>query len=180
MTTTTSDRADEKPARFDLRDAVLDVLDNSSLADPGEIAEKVLHAIPTENLRAALAETLRAYVREVIRQQRNELPGGHQSNDAQADDVVGATRPARSWKRDGVREGWRKHLRDRYHVGARWVVLADMTPADLRVAAAERAAIAEANRVKAEQLTGWAVLVEKHRVARFADLPEPVLERALS
>lgn len=156
---------------FKLRHLVRDVLRTSTLADPGDIAEEVLRRIPTRQVRVALAQALRLYVRQVNSEERISHRG-EPATEAQA--------PNRSAKVSGIRDGWQKRLRDRVHVGkGEWKFLAACTYDDLLAAAAERRELAERNQAWARQYDTWARLLTEHDVKTFGDLPTEAQMSAL-
>lgn len=177
-----------------LREQILAVLRETSITDPGEIASKISEQIPDDLLRDALAVTLRAYVREVIRSERGTAPepptepaGGGQgtaethSRFASSGTNSAPSRPAaRSWKGEAIR-AWKQRLNERYHVGrGEWKLLSDMSAVDLLAAATERWDHADRERAVGDRLSRWADLVQEHGVSAFGDLPEDVLEGELA
>lgn len=153
---------------FVLRHIVRDVLRNSTLADPGDIAAEVLRRIPARSTRDALEQTLRLYVRQVISEVRIS------SRPAPATAANG------SWKVAAIRDGWQRRLRDPVHVGAQeWKLLADCSYEDLLAAAAERRQLAERNQAWARTYDAWAGLLVEHDVKRFGDLPADAQMQAL-
>ena len=183
MTTKTSQRTTRGPSpipqtsvgdSFNLRDLVRDVAASSPATDPGTLANEIARRIPAEHREAALQAMLRGYVREFLTQDRMthaEPPGRPaQSNSA------------RSWKRDGIREGWRKMLRDRLHVApdpSAWKFLGDCTFDDLSFAALERRTAAERTIAKAEGYEALAALLKEHGVETVRELPAEVLASRL-
>lgn len=167
---------------FNLRATVQNVLDTSTLTDPGVIASKVLDSVPDDALRDCLRVTMRGFVRDVIRTSRAtpERPSsGQRTYEPQPSPAAAGGTTSRSWKRDGIRAAWQRHLLDRYHAADGWRLLGEMTAVDLRAAAAEREKDAAGTLAAAARLTEWAALVETHNVACFGDLPDAVLARAL-
>lgn len=171
----------EVKADYNLRADVKTVLDTTSITDPGEIADKVAESVPAKELRAALRVTLRAYVRYMMAQSRTNNPplfsgSGQSRNDSHAPTAAAG----RSWKRDGIRDGWQRQLTARYHVGDRqWKQLREMTHADLMAAAGEREATARRTEAWARILHAWAGLLTEHDAATFGALPVEVQMYAL-
>lgn len=148
-----------------LRVLVHEVLETSTMPDPGDVAEEVFRRVPPEEHGEALRQTLRLFVRQVI----GELRVGNPS-----------TRPAansgRSAKVRAIRDAWQRRLADRVHVGdSEWKFLRDCTRDDLLAAAAERRKLAERNAAWARTYDGWARLLTEHGVATFGELPAEVL-----
>lgn len=146
---------------FVLRDLVREVLHENNLTDPGDIAEEVLRRIPRGNLRVALGQALRLYVRQINSEGRNRSP-----------DIPAVAAPNQSWKVAGVRDGWQRRLRVLEHVGgSTYKPLANCTYEDLLFCATERRALAERNSARARQYDAWARLLTEHDVKTFGELP---------
>lgn len=162
---------------YDLRADVKSVLNSTSLTDPGEIADKVAESVPARSLRAALRLTLRAYVRQIMAEQRSPSfsGSGHTRHDTQLSPAAAG----KSWKRSGVRDGWQLRLDAIYHAGEEYKQLRHMTYADLMFAANEREQIARKNKAWARTLHSWAALLTEHDVETFGELPVKVQMKAL-
>jgi hypothetical protein len=157
-------------AELSLRGLVRDVLRDSTIADPGVIAEEVLRRVPRGALKAALSQALRLYVRQVISEERISRTTSLTVN----------TRPAKSAKVTAIRDGWQRRLRDRVHVGkGEWKFLAACTYEDLLAAASERRELAERNNAWARQYDAWARLLTEHDVQTFGELPVEAQASAL-
>lgn len=159
---------------FDLRAEVRHVLDTTSLADPGDVADKVVESVPAVELRRALRATLRALVREVMRHDRAatlDSPSSQTAHDTHLTSAAGGT----SWKVTGIRDQFAAQMSARYHVADGWKLLRDMGAADLRAAAAERETLAAENAAAAARLTSWADALDAAGVAVMADLPAVTL-----
>ena len=156
---------------FILRTLVREVLRDSTIADPGTIADEVLRRIPRGAVRTALQQTLRLYVRQVISEERISRRDPNASV---------TTKPARSAKVTAIRDGWQRRLRDRVHTGkGEWKFLAACTYDDLLAAAAERRELADRNNAWARTYDAWARLLSEHEVSTFGDLPVEALAAAL-
>jgi hypothetical protein len=143
------------------------VLNSSTIADPGVIADEVLRRVPSRMVKQALQQALRLYVRQVISEVRITRPPAPSS-------------PARSAKVSAIRDGWQRRLRDRIHCGnGNWKFLAECTYEDLLAAAGERRELAERNMAWARQYDEWARLLTEHDVATFGDLPAEAQMSAL-
>jgi hypothetical protein len=145
---------------FDLRTAVIEVLDTTSLTEPAAIAGKVAENVPSRQLRAVLTEALVTYV-AVVNQQRRMNNGI----------LGGARRPARSAKVAAIGDWHAKALRDRVHVDGHHKLLGDCTYEDLMFAAGERRKLAHQNATKADQYQALAEKLREHDVKRVANLP---------
>lgn len=152
-------------AEVSVRALVRQVMDETDLIDPAEIAGEILRRLPKEDVQAALEQTLPGYVRVVMHQAFTPPPKP-------------STKPGRSVKREGIVDIGRA-LRDGVHCATGWKHLADCTKEDLLFAVHERLSIAEKNRAKAEQFQTLVTLVTKHKVEVVADLPQDVLAMAL-
>src|SRR5688572_9456756 len=135
---------------FNLKHEIKKVIDSTDLANPHDIAAKVAESIPAKLLRVALAQALPELVRvELGRARTHAVPQP-------------TTASNRSSKVTGIREAWRRHLRDRVHVGRGiWQMLADCTAENFRAAAEERRANAAANLAAADRYDGYAEACEK-------------------
>ncbi len=142
-----------------LRRLVRDVLTESDEADPGTLADAVLARIPKAQVRQALAQTLRLYVRQVISETRT-------GSNAPLPAPMGSAKVA------AIRDGWQRRLHDRVHVGGgEWKLLAACTYDDLLAAAGERRDLAERNAAWARVYDSWARLLTEYDVVTFGDLP---------
>lgn len=154
-----------------LRDLIREVADGSSLRGPREIAEKVAENIPAKHVRAALAETLVAYVREELTRAR-AVP---------VSPAAGKANSARSSKVRAVREAWRRVLAGQFHVGeGRWERLADCSYEAVTFLANERREMAARNAAAAEMFERLGEQMRQHRASVVAELPEPLLAEILS
>lgn len=160
---------------INLRALIRDILTACDEADPGVIAEAVIVRIPDEELRDALHQTMRYFVRQIISELRI-------ANSPQPGPITGPMPArARSAKNIAIRQDWQSRLHDRVHVGgSEWKLLRDCTYDDLMAVARERSDLALRNALWADTYEGWASLLASHRVAVFGDLPASVLETALS
>lgn len=153
---------------YDLRAAVLEVLDTSDLADLGDIAAKVAENIPARELRAALAESLRIYVQQINTQRRMSNPILHSDR----------VQSARSAKVAGIRDRHAAWLRDLIHVDGGHKPLGECTYEDLMFAAEERRVKARQNATQADRFEEIAKLLQAHSVETVAELPTSVLSEA--
>jgi hypothetical protein len=145
---------------FSLKAEIKKVIDETDLTDPRDLAAKVAENIPVKLRLDALKQALPELVRVELTRARMSPP---------------PMLPNRSSKVTAIREDWRRHLRDRVHVGrSEWVMLADCSAEHFRSAAEERRAFAAANLAAAARYELYAVACEEHGVDRFADLPESV------
>lgn len=161
---------------FNLRDLIRDVAASSNAPDPGSLADEVARRIPPKHRDEALRLMLRDYVRVMVAQQRmtHTEPASQQPDNARSN--------GRSWKRDGIRESWRKMLRDRIHVApnpSAWKFLGDCSFDDLSFAALERRTAAERTLAKAEEYEALAALLKEHGVETVRELPAEVLASRL-
>lgn len=156
---------------FNLRHLVRDVLATSTLADPGDVADEVLRQIPEQSTRAALEQALRHYVRWIIGMNRSASA----SEPAEKQEFVPSV------KVTGIREAWRKHLRDRIHVGnSIYKFHGKLTREDCRFAAKERRELARQNDAAAERFEKEDAAITEHGVETLDQLPDDVLKALLS
>lgn len=145
---------------FILRELVREVLSGTDEADPGVIAGMVVAQIRKADRDAALSQTMRLFVRQII----SETRISHRA-------TVTPIRPNRSMKVASIREESRR-LDDRLHVGAsQWKKLRDCTYEDLLAVAAERQENADRNAAWAREYRAMASAVLDADVATFGDLP---------
>lgn len=155
---------------FDLRALVREVVKNATVADPAFIVKEVNAKIALPDRDTALEEALRPYVLTFLSQMR-------MSNRAATRAVSG-----RSGKVAGIREAWRRILRDVITVGpgdGDWKFLSDCTADDLDFAASLREEHARRNQAIADQYRHLAELLPEHDVPTVGALPEDVLRDVL-
>lgn len=151
------------PGGYNLRAAVDQVIDESGLIDPREIARKVAENVPARHRVDVLAEALADFVRVRQGQRRAANP------------AIGPA-SGRSAKVAAIRDGWRRYLQDSVHVGdAVHLPLGQCTYADLTYAAGERQTLAARNLAAARRYESLAELLKRHDAERVADLPAEVL-----
>lgn len=154
---------------FSLIALIRQVIDETDLASPTDLADKVAEMVPPRQVRAALAEALPHLVRIELGRQRSAPPGDQPRRISNRSSKVVALR--------GYADAWRSRLRERLHVGQgrdAWKVLADCAASDFRFAADERRAFASGALSAASEYDSFAVALETHGVDRFADLPDAV------
>lgn len=176
---------------YDLNAEIREILDTTSLSDPGEIADRVAESIPSRNLRDVLRVTLRSHVRTVVRYRRadnaahtDQSGSGHTSDETQKIAAAAGPTPkakvARSWKRDSIAPAWQAHLNDRYFGVSQWKRLADMTYDDLIAEAERRESLASQNAAQGAKFRTWAGLVKDSGVSTFGELPGDTQEQELA
>lgn len=151
---------------YSLPDAVREVLDTTSLADPDDVAAKVAENVPSNKLRTVVRVLLPAYVREHMRAQRASNPV---ISDAHR------TRSARSSKVAAIRAEHERCLRDRVFTDAGWKLLGECTYENLVYAANARREDAERNMARAAQYDALAAALQEHGVATVGELPATVV-----
>lgn len=156
---------------LNLRARIRAILDDTSETDPGVVADRVSGDLTDGEVRPALAETMRALVRDVIREDRRL-----------ADAATEQPTPGQGRSRArAVAEAWRAHLRDRVFVGdGVWRLLGDCSPEDVAFLVSDRRRQAAELVAKAARYEGLRAAMVEHAVARVADLPDAVLAAALS
>lgn len=154
---------------FNLRTLVRSVLEASRSADLGHLADTAFSRIDPADHAEALRQAMRGFVRQVIGEQRADLPAGPPAHVAPS---VAAT----SAKVTAIRDHWQRALRDRLNVGeGSWKFLGDCTADDLLFAAEQRREHAARNRRRAAQLDALRQQLDDHDVATVGDLPAEVL-----
>lgn len=166
------------PDGFNLRALIRDVADSSTIADPATLADEVARRIGPKQRADALAQALPTVVQHVVSRDRAQVtPGGQRLADAhRGPSARGSSKVA------GIRETWRRMLRDRIAVGpARddWKFLADCTATDLQFAAEIREEHARRNAARADQLRELADRLARAGVATVGQLPDSDLGAAL-
>lgn len=152
-----------------LRDLAHEVITTSPSDDLDVMVDDLLGRIGDDELRDALRQTLRAFLRQMLQHER-----------AANTPYAPGRKPNGSWWVERMRKLHETRLRNRYHVGnGEWKQLAHLTYDDLLFAAEERRQIAKRNLLQADALDGWAALVARHGAATFGDLPADVLTDAL-
>lgn len=148
---------------FNIRHTVRDILDETDLTTPAEIAEKVAEMVPTNQLRTTLATALREYVRVELTHTRAR-----------------AAQPTRtggpSAKVTAIRDAAHQWLRQRVCAGDTWKMLGDCTYEDLLRLEQDRREHAQRSAAAAERFAALAALVRKHKAGRVGDLPLRVIE----
>lgn len=156
---------------FNLKQAVSDALDSSSLASPDEIAHKVAEGIGPREVRSALLQALPNYVSRVI-QQRRSVNVILDPSQATEERETARKQSARSFKVGAIRSAWQRALMDRVHVHDGYKLFGECTYEDLVFAAEERRDHARRNAAKAEQYSAVAAKLQAFGVATVAELPE--------
>lgn len=163
---------------FDLRALVRDVCATSTIADPGMLAKEVNRRIKKVDRDAALEQALRSFVHQVVSLNRNS-PTSHVRVDTHLPRAGGGST---SHKVAGIRNAWRRMLRDRVSVGpapSDWKFLEQCTAPDLDYVASIREKLAQQNATAAATYRELQQLVTEHNVSTVGDLPESVLEPVL-
>lgn len=149
---------------FDIRQAVRAVIDETDLASPDEIADKVVGNVPTSQLRRVVRVLLRDFVRIELHSGRQPAPPP----------PVG-----QSSKVTAIRDAaprWAAMLRQRVHVGnSEWKFLAECSYENLMFLATERRQNAARNLKAANGYEVLAKALTTHGVSRVEDLPTSVV-----
>lgn len=163
---------------FNLRALIHEVCDTSTITDPTTLAKEVARRIGRNQQREALEQALPVLVLNVISRSRGgatDTPGGQGADDLQLPTAAGGQS---SRKVRGIRETWRRMLRDRVSVGpdrGDWKFLADCDADDLAYAEQIRRDHAAANVAAADRFAALRELLDEHGVATVGELPDDEL-----
>lgn len=158
---------------FNLRSLVREVAANSTLRDPGALAEEVAKHIPAEHVAEALRQCLRVFVRQIVSEDRPHGSVGRAG-------ISPPVQSSRSSKVSAIRDGWQRQLRARYAVGdGAWEFLGECTREHLTFIATELDKQASQKEAKARGMRGLAAALEEHEVERVKDLPAELLMNSL-
>ncbi|RZT87557.1 hypothetical protein EV383_4482 [Pseudonocardia sediminis] len=163
---------------FNLRALIREVAESSTTPDPVQLADEVARRIGPKQRAEALAQALPIVVRNVVSLTRSPItPDGHTRSERH-------DRPAArgSSKVAGIRDTWRRMLRDRIAVGpdqSDWKFLGECTVSDLEYAATIREEHARQNAARAVQFRELAERMQRNGVGTVADLPAHDLDDAL-
>lgn len=151
---------------FDLTGMIRQILEETDLSEPADIARELVTRIPPEALRDTLETVLPAYVRNRIAAER-----------AVTSPMAAQRMMVRSAKVGGVQEWWRKALDDRVSVRGDYKRLGDCTRLDLTFLAENLRERAEAMVSKAARYEALRDRVEalRREDAKVSDLPVSVL-----
>ena len=162
------------PLTFNLRELIRATMADNLVADPGVLADLVLHQIAKKDRDEALAQSLRTFVRQVFSE-------GRLITHIDVTGRVADVQSGRSAKVEGIREHWRRALRDPINVGkGSWKLLGDCDATDLLFVADFRREQADRNSAKAAQYDGLRKLLEEHGVEMVRDLPDSTLAASLA
>lgn len=149
---------------FDIRAAIRNVVEESNLSDPGDIAAKVIDQIPGRDLRAVLTVVLREYVRTQL----------HSFERWRAPDPE-PVKANRSAKVAAVR-AWARMLRKPVAVEDNiWKQFGDCGVEDLLFLAEDRRRNAAESIAAAERFEKYVAAVEESGVDTVAELPDAVI-----
>lgn len=164
---------------FNLRALIREVADSSTIAEPELLAREVSRRVGRNDVYAALDQALPTLVRAMLTRTPLMLPGGQAGSENQSNIAAGV--PNRSRKVQGIRSMWAAQLRERICVGPKtYKFFGDCTFEDLTTAAATREEHARQNAQSAFRLHSLADLVRRHGVKTVRELPDSILNDALS
>jgi len=156
---------------YDVRAAIRSVINETDLASPDDISDKVATNVPERQLRAVLADVLREFVRVELTRHRSGIasPVASQSESPVAAAAVSA-------KRAAIVDYAARWLRERVAVAENeWKLLGDCHRGDLLYLAEARRRNAERSLSAAGRYDRYAVALAEHGAARVADLPHAVI-----
>ena len=163
-----------QPEAFNLRELIRATMADNLVADPGVLADLVLTKIAKKDRDEALAQSLRTFVRQVFSE-------GRLITHIDVTGRVADVQAGRSAKVEGIREHWRRALRDPINVGkGSWKLLGDCDATDLLFVADFRREQADRNSAKAAQYDALRSLLEEHGVEMVRDLPTSTLAASLA
>lgn len=187
---------------FSAHRVLTQIIDESSLNDPREIAAKAASMIPPEQRERVLATLLVSEARNLLVRKRNiALNNVAEQRNAPAPTapvlkpvapiapvsartVVVEPRthtPRRSPKVTGIRDWWAETLRSSIHVGgSKWMALGECTAQELLFAENERRKLAERETTKAKMYFRLRLLLDEYGVEKVALLPENAARQAMS
>lgn len=157
---------------FNLRALVREVLDASTLTDPGLVAAEVDRRINSRECRTALRQALRTFVRQVMTESFRAERVTAISQGA------GTIAAPQSWK---VREvaAYKRWLRSPVQGATGWKALGDCTVADLDFIAGYRDRKAAENKAKAREVRELKRLMVEQGAEQVRDLTAETLARIL-
>lgn len=191
---------------FSVRRIISEIISETSLSDPREIAQKAVAMIPPDQQGRLLATLLVAEVRTALAEHRNTAmskvfqnrnapvppvfkpaapkPAPAEFQPARTRTMVEeppAYRPNRSTKVAGIRDWWAETLKARVFVGdAGWMPLGECTARELEYAEKARREKAERETNRAKMYFALRRLLEEYGVETVAQLPENAARAAMS
>lgn len=163
---------------FSLTALIAQVCDESDVVNVEKTAHEVATRIRPADVRTALDQALPVVVRHWITGPRRAT---QIRATADGEAAVLTPQPGRSWKRDGVREHWRKALTEKFSIDRKGnvVPLAELNRVQVQFNIDTREEFARRASARALQLRGLLDLMVRHDVHRVGDLPESVLAAVL-
>lgn len=163
--------ANDSRSTFDLTALVRKVMDETDLADPADIAAKVVQRVPAKDRLAALQQAMPTFVRVTVTRNRGPM--------AATSRRIGRKQAGRSAKVAAIRAAapvWKRALRERLHVGrGQWLLLGECSYDHLMFAVAERREMALRNTASADRYEKVASALTEYGVETVQELPESVL-----
>lgn len=155
-------RMDQMPT---VRDRVRQLLDETELVDPHDIADQIMDSLHGPEVRSALAECLSQYVRIVLSDERYfDRLGSSKGVDANHEPTGGSSRSTK-WTTA------RSLLRRPYFVGE-WRQFGDLTTADVAWLAEDRYQRAKNLTTSGDRFSAVHDLMVRTEVEYVRDLPE--------
>lgn len=155
---------------LNLRHLVQEVTASATSVEWADIAADVLNRIDNDDLRAALAQALPAYIRYTAVSARAP---GRVTPPSTVPGLPG------SWKVQGIREGWQRRKEEIYATAEGHKRLGDFTYADLLYQSGICSRQAKQKLSKAKGWRDLADLMEAEGVATVRDLPAEMLMTTL-
>ena len=139
-----------------LAEIVTRIARETQTADPKELAEKVIAAIPDEERDAAFHEAMVAFVMSRVTRDRRGVP-----------------QPGVSKKVAAVRTAWARFLMEPVQINGSWKQVGDCDVAEVEILAAQRREVARKNMAHAQRFEALAADMRKQGVARVRDFKSP-------
>lgn len=139
-----------------LAEIVTRIARETQTADPKELAEKVIAAIPDEDRDAAFHEAMIAFVMSRVTRDRRGVP-----------------QPGVSKKVAAVRTAWARFLMEPVQINGQWKQVGDCTAAEVDILAAQRREVARKNLEHARRFEALAKDMREKNVATVRDFKTP-------
>ncbi len=158
---------------MNIRKYIRDELDTGPSLEPDEVAKTIIDRLTAKQKAEALDVALPHLVRDLIVSTRRT------ATPARENVAKPTAKAARSWKRQAIRETWRKELAAVYATADGYKRLGDFNADELDALAAQCQDLAKANAIKVHRYEALATLTRESGVDRLADVDADALRDAL-